>query len=141
VRVSVDRFQSSFDASNTVRASLQKERGLETEDSHQLKLRSRLAIAKAEIADPAAKKVRLPLSRSPGDWLDDLTSETDRDPTAPPKVLITTSPTAKVKYNFCEELVDIFTGANLSEGMRDEGLRRLGLRGGPWIEDARRRWS
>jgi len=88
VRVSVDRFQSSFDASNTVRASLQKERGLETEDSHQLKLRSRLAISKAEIADPAATKVRLPLSRSPGDWLDDLTSETvgaecPRDPRQP----------------------------------------------------------
>jgi len=33
----------------------------------QQKLQLRLTIAKAEITDPAAKKVRLPLSRPPGD--------------------------------------------------------------------------
>jgi len=41
----------------------------------QLKPQSRLAIPKAEITDPAGKKVRLPLSRSPGDWSNDSTSE------------------------------------------------------------------
>ena len=38
----------------------------------QRKLQSRLAIAKAEVADPAAKRVRLPASRSPGSWLSEV---------------------------------------------------------------------
>jgi len=38
----------------------------------QRKLQSRLTIAGAEWADPAAKKVRLPSSRYRGNWLDNI---------------------------------------------------------------------
>jgi len=38
-------------------------------ENGQRKLQYRLAIAKVKLADPAAKKVRLPLSRYRGDWL------------------------------------------------------------------------
>ena len=67
------RFEPSSIKNKTKRQEivrkLKRERG-------QRKLQSRLAIAKAEIADPAAKKVRLSLSCSPGNWLNYLTSET-----------------------------------------------------------------
>lgn len=38
--------------------------------------------------------------------------ESERDPTMPPKVLITSSPFAtKATFDFCEELVGVFPGA------------------------------
>ena len=41
----------------------------------------------------------------------------DWDPNTPPKVLITTSPKAtKVTYSFCEELADVFPGAEFIRG-------------------------
>jgi len=59
----------------------------------------------------------------------------DWDPNTPPKAPITTSPKAtKVTYNFCEELVDVSPGPDLSGERRDEGLLWVGLRGGPQTE-------
>jgi len=47
----------------------------------------------------------------------------DWDPNTPPKVLITTSPKAtKVTYNFCEELVDIFPGAEFVRRKKGRGF-------------------
>ena len=47
----------------------------------------------------------------------------DWDPSTPPKVLITTSPKAtKVTYNFCEELVDIFPGAEFIRRKKGRGF-------------------
>jgi len=47
----------------------------------------------------------------------------DYDPSKPPKVLITTSPKAtKVSYNFCEELVGIFPGAEFIRRKKGSGF-------------------
>ena len=44
------------------------------------------------------------------------------DPTVPPKVLITTSPKAtRVTYDFCEELVGIFPGAEFHKRPKKRG--------------------
>ncbi|KAF9786471.1 Brix-domain-containing protein [Thelephora terrestris] len=144
----------------------------------QKKLQSRLAIAKAEVADPGAKRKRLaqnvpntldnqrefdpsvltadprktranaistssqPTESStgpstvPGDDVPmapetsaDIDSDqfasyfSDWDPDAPPKVLVTTSPKAtKVTYNLCEELVDIFPGAEFIRRKKGRGF-------------------
>lgn len=58
----------------------------------------------------------------------------DWDPNAPPKVLVTTSPKAtKVTYNFCEELVDIFPGAEFIRRKKGRGFE-LGRIAG-WAAD------
>ena len=58
----------------------------------------------------------------------------DWDPNAPPKVLITTSPKAtKVSYNFCEELVDIFPGAEFIRRKKGRGFEMGRIAG--WAAD------
>ena len=58
----------------------------------------------------------------------------DWDPNAPPKVLITTSPKAtKVTYNFCEELVDIFPGAEFIRRKKGRGFEMGRIAG--WAAD------
>lgn len=58
----------------------------------------------------------------------------DWDPNAPPKVLITTSPKAtKVTYNFCEELVDIFPGAEFIRRKKGRGFEMGKIAG--WAAD------
>lgn len=45
------------------------------------------------------------------------------DPTVPPKVLITTSPKAsKLTYDFCDELVGIFPGAEYIRRKKGKGF-------------------
>ncbi|KAF9642680.1 Brix-domain-containing protein [Thelephora ganbajun] len=158
-------------------------------EKRQRKLQSRLAIAKAEIADPAAKKKRLvqnvpktldnqrefdpsaltadprqtrdnadsisshPIEGSSGpstvppgsvsmapETSADIDSDpfasyfSDWDPKAPPKVLITTSPKAtKVTYNFCEELVDVFPGAEFIRRKKGRGFEMGRIAG--WAAD------
>jgi ribosome production factor 1 len=47
----------------------------------------------------------------------------DVDPTIPPKVLVTTSQRAtKVTYEFCEELVSVFPGAELIRRKKGKGF-------------------
>ena len=47
----------------------------------------------------------------------------DWDPNAPPKASITTSPkTAKVTYNFYEELMDVFPGAGFVRRKKGPGF-------------------
>ena len=47
----------------------------------------------------------------------------DVDPTVPPKVLVTTSQRAtKVTYEFCEELVSVFPGAELIRRKKGKGF-------------------
>ena len=56
------------------------------------------------------------------------------DPNSPPKVLITTSPKAtKVTYNFCEELVDIFPGAEFIRRKKGRGFEMGRIAG--WAAD------
>lgn len=58
----------------------------------------------------------------------------DWDPDVPPKVLITTSPKAtKVTYNFCEELVDIFPGAEFIRRKKGRGFEMGRIAG--WASD------
>ena len=45
------------------------------------------------------------------------------DPTIPPKLLITTSPKAtKTTYNFCDELVGVFPGAEFIQRKKGKGF-------------------
>ncbi|TDL26754.1 Brix-domain-containing protein [Rickenella mellea] len=115
----------------------------------QEKLRKRLLRAKLEESDPSAKAKRLAenvprtldntrefdqslLTAKPDDsvestWtaedslsvgLDFLTS----DPSIPPKLLITTSPKAgRATYDFCDELVGVFPGAEFIARKRGKG--------------------
>ena len=56
------------------------------------------------------------------------------DPNSPPKVLITTSPKAtKVTYNFCEELVDVFPGAEFIRRKKGRGFEMGRIAG--WAAD------
>ncbi|KAJ7498542.1 anticodon-binding protein [Mycena latifolia] len=120
----------------------------------QQKLQKRLAQAKAEANDPAAKKKRLAenvprtldntrefdpsfLTADPGqssssaqETAEDIASDpfasyfssTD-DPTVPPKILITTSPKAtKATYDFCDELVGVFPGAEFIRRQKGKGF-------------------
>lgn len=58
----------------------------------------------------------------------------DWDPNTPPKVLITTSPKAtKVTYNFCEELVDVFPGAEFIRRKKGRGFEMGKIAG--WAAD------
>jgi len=58
----------------------------------------------------------------------------DWDPNAPPKVLITTSPkVTKVTYNFCEELMDIFPGAEFIRRKKGRGFEMGRIAG--WAAD------
>ncbi|KAJ7126424.1 anticodon-binding protein [Mycena crocata] len=120
----------------------------------QEKLQKRLALAKAEANDPAAKKKRLAenvprtldntrefdpsfLTADPGqssstaeETAQDIASDpfasyfssTD-DPTIPPKILITTGPKAtKATYDFCDELVGVFPGAEFIRRKKGKGF-------------------
>ncbi|KAG9312981.1 Brix-domain-containing protein [Chiua virens] len=124
---------------------------------NQHKLQKRLAQAKEEASDPAAKKKRiaeniprtldnsrkndpaiLPSSKNPDHpshiKLDELNSDVasdsfsryfnfEDDPTVPPKVLITTSPKAsKSTYDFCDELVGVFPGAEYIRRKKGKGF-------------------
>lgn len=58
----------------------------------------------------------------------------DWDPNAPPKVLVTTSPKAtKLTYNFCEELVDVFPGAEFIRRKKGRGFEMGRIAG--WAAD------
>ncbi|KAJ7634135.1 anticodon-binding protein [Mycena polygramma] len=122
----------------------------------QQKLQKRLAQAKTEASDPAAKKKRLAenvprtldntrdfdpsfLTADPSssagaaqqeenaqdlaaDPFSAYFSSTD-DPTVPPKILITTSPKAtKATYDFCDELVGVFPGAEFIRRKKGKGF-------------------
>ncbi|KAG6812724.1 hypothetical protein H0H92_000941 [Tricholoma furcatifolium] len=125
----------------------------------QRKLERRLAQAKAEANDPAAKKKRLaenvphtldnmrefdpsiltadpnqagPSSSpdTPDEAAEDIANDpfasyfaaTD-DPSIPPKILITTSPKAsKSTYEFCDELVGVFPGAEFIRRKKGKGF-------------------
>ncbi|KAG5652049.1 hypothetical protein H0H81_006469 [Sphagnurus paluster] len=125
----------------------------------QEKLQRRLAQAKLEANDPAAKKKRLaenvprtldnmrefdpsiltadPSQAGPSssqDQIDEAAADiasdpfssyftsTD-DPSIPPKVLITTSPKAsKATYDFCDELVGVFPGADFIRRKKGKGF-------------------
>ncbi|KAK0501467.1 anticodon-binding protein [Armillaria luteobubalina] len=121
----------------------------------QQKLQKRLAQAKLEANDPAAKKKRLAEnvprtldntrefdpsyltadpeasgSTAPGESATDIANDpfadyftsTD-DPTIPPKILITTSPKAsKATYDFCDEIVGVFPGAEFIRRKKGKGF-------------------
>lgn len=121
----------------------------------QQKLQKRLAQAKLEANDPAAKKKRLAenvprtldntrefdpsyltadpeasSSTAPGESATDIANDpfadyftsTD-DPTIPPKILITTSPKAsKATYDFCDEIVGVFPGAEFIRRKKGKGF-------------------
>ncbi|KAG5647517.1 hypothetical protein DXG03_009454 [Asterophora parasitica] len=122
----------------------------------QQKLQKRLAQAKVEANDPAAKKKRLaenvprtldnmrefdpsiltdpnapgPSQEQAEEAAADIASDpfasyftsTD-DPSIPPKILITTSPKAsKATYNFCDELVGVFPGAEFIRRKKGKGF-------------------
>ncbi|KAF9221323.1 Brix-domain-containing protein [Gyrodon lividus] len=124
---------------------------------NQYKLQKRLARAKDEASDPAAKKKRLadniprtldnsreddpailPSSKRPDGpssiQADELNSDIasdpfsryfnfEDDPTIPPKVLVTTSPKAsKPTYEFCDELVGVFPGAEFIRRKKGKGF-------------------
>lgn len=58
----------------------------------------------------------------------------DWDPNTPPKVLITTSPkVTKVTYNFCEELADVFPGAEFIRRKKGRGFEMGRIAG--WAAD------
>ncbi|KAJ7228258.1 anticodon-binding protein [Mycena pura] len=122
----------------------------------QLKLQNRLAQAKAEASDPAAKKKRLAenvprtldnmrefdpsfLTADPGQpsssaTQEEIAKDLASDPfasyfssadeqTGPPKILITTSPKAsKATYDFCDELVGVFPGAEFVKRKKGKGF-------------------
>ncbi|SJL03958.1 related to Ribosome production factor 1 [Armillaria ostoyae] len=121
----------------------------------QQKLQKRLAQAKLEANDPAAKKKRLAEnvprtldntrefdpsyltadpeasgSTTPGESATDIANDpfadyftsTD-DPAIPPKILITTSPKAsKATYDFCDEIVGVFPGAEFIRRKKGKGF-------------------
>ncbi|KAG6890019.1 hypothetical protein C0992_003364 [Termitomyces sp. T32_za158] len=126
---------------------------------NQQKLERRLATAKAEAHDPAAKKKRLaenvprtldnmrefdpsiltadPNQAGPSssqDGLDETTADIENDPFAsyftskddpsiPPKILVTTSAKAsKSTYEFCDELVGVFPGAEFIRRKKGKGF-------------------
>ncbi|KAF4610878.1 hypothetical protein D9613_006961 [Agrocybe pediades] len=126
---------------------------------NQQKLQKRLAQAKLEASDPAAKKKRLaenvprtldnmrqfdpsiltadPSSSNSLDASSQeaaLVADLDNDPFAeyfnstddpliPPKILITTSPKAsKATYDFCDELVGVFPGAEFIRRKKGKGF-------------------
>ncbi|KAJ7576914.1 anticodon-binding protein [Mycena floridula] len=123
------------------------------------KLEERMARAKEEATNPAAKKKRLAenvprtldnmrefdpsfLTADPGQTADGASSSnqneiaadiesdpfasyfsSEEDPSLPPKVLITTSPKAsKGTYDFCDELVGIFPGAEFIRRKKGKGF-------------------
>ncbi|KIM53935.1 hypothetical protein SCLCIDRAFT_137791 [Scleroderma citrinum Foug A] len=119
------------------------------------KLQKRLARAKQEANDPAAKKKRitenvsrtldntrehdpsmLPTSKQPSAsvQVEELNADFASDPFAsyfsftdnphtPPKVLITTSPKAsKATYDFCDEIVGVFPGAEYVRRKKGKGF-------------------
>ncbi|KAF9446890.1 Brix-domain-containing protein [Macrolepiota fuliginosa MF-IS2] len=119
----------------------------------QSKLQKRLAQAKLEASNPAAKKKRLAenvpktldntreydpsiLTNDPNqagpsreEVVADIASDsfasyfTTDDPTRPPKILITTSPKAsKATYEFCDELVGVFPGAEFIRRKKGKGF-------------------
>ncbi|KAJ7173808.1 anticodon-binding protein [Mycena filopes] len=118
----------------------------------QQKLQKRLAQAKAEANDPAAKKKRLaenvprtldntrefdpsfltadPSSSAAQETADDIAADpfasyfsSEEEPTGPPKILITTSPKAgKATYDFCDELVGVFPGAEFIRRKKGKGF-------------------
>ena len=58
----------------------------------------------------------------------------DWDPNTPPKLLITTSSkVTKVTYSFCEELVDIFPGAEFIRRRKGRGFEMGRIAG--WAAD------
>ncbi|KAJ7068656.1 anticodon-binding protein [Mycena amicta] len=118
----------------------------------QEKLQKRLARAKAEANDPAAKKKRQdenvprtldnmrefdpsfltadPSTSAQEQIAEDIAADpfasyfsgTD-DPRAPPKILITTGPKAsKGTYDFCDELVGVFPGAEFIQRKKGKGF-------------------
>ncbi|KAH7914845.1 Brix-domain-containing protein [Hygrophoropsis aurantiaca] len=123
---------------------------------NQQKLQKRLAQAKAEANDPAAKKKRVTenvpktldntreydpamiASTSRPDGSTSVQEEFNtgldsdpfaeyftftQDPTVPPKVLITTSPKAsKATYDFCDEIVGVFPGAEYIRRKKGKGF-------------------
>ncbi|PPQ72319.1 hypothetical protein CVT26_007276 [Gymnopilus dilepis] len=124
---------------------------------NQQKLQKRLAQAKQEANDPAAKKKRLAenvphtldnmrefdpsiLTADPSSSTaesskhDELAADLENDPFAsyftsvddpsiPPKILITTSPKAsKATYEFCDELVGVFPGAEFIRRKKGKGF-------------------
>ncbi|KAF8159567.1 anticodon-binding protein [Crassisporium funariophilum] len=128
------------------------------------KLQRRLALAKLEAKDPAAKKKRLAenvprtldnmrefdpsiLTADPSSSTqqDELAADLANDPFAsyftsvddpslPPKILITTSPKAsKVTYEFCDELVGIFPGAEFIRRKKGKGFEMGRIAG--WAAD------
>ncbi|KAJ7743133.1 anticodon-binding protein [Mycena metata] len=118
----------------------------------QQKLQKRLAQAKAEANDPAAKKKRLaenvprtldntrefdpsfltadPSSSAAQETADDIAADpfasyfsSEADPSVAPKILITTSPKAgKATYEFCDELVGVFPGAEFIRRKKGKGF-------------------
>ncbi|KAJ7098767.1 anticodon-binding protein [Mycena belliarum] len=121
----------------------------------QQKLQKRLAQAKAEASDPAAKKKRLAenvprtldnmrefdpsfltadpsasASTSAQESAADLASDpfasyfsSADDPSVPPKILVTTGPKAtKATYDFCDELVGVFPGAEFIRRKKGKGF-------------------
>ncbi|KAF7355661.1 Brix domain-containing protein [Mycena sanguinolenta] len=121
----------------------------------QQKLQKRLAQAKVEANDPAAKKKRLAenvprtldntrefdpsfLTADPGESSSTAQEETAQDiasdpfasyfsstddPSIPPKILITTSPKAtKATFDFCDELVGVFPGAEFIRRKKGKGF-------------------
>lgn len=136
---------------------------------NQHKLQKRLAQAKEEANDPAAKKKRLaenvprtldntrefdpsiltadPSSSAGGSFSGqeevaaDLAADpfasyftSEDDPSIPPKILITTSPKASTStYDFCDELVGVFPGAEFIRRKKGKGFE-LGRIAG-WAAD------
>ncbi|KAJ7627580.1 anticodon-binding protein [Mycena polygramma] len=87
----------------------------------QQKLQKRLAQAKTEANDPAAKKEENAQDLA-ADPFSAYFSSTN-DPTVPPKILITTSPKAtKATYDFCDELVGVFPGAEFIRRKKGKGF-------------------
>ncbi|KAE9399936.1 Brix-domain-containing protein [Gymnopus androsaceus JB14] len=96
----------------------------------QEKLQRRLARAKLEANDPSAKKKRLAENPAYDETAEDIASDpfasyfnSETDPNVPPKVLITTSPKAsKGTYDFCDELVGVFPGAEFIRRKKGKGF-------------------
>ncbi|KAG1814526.1 Brix-domain-containing protein [Suillus variegatus] len=101
---------------------------------NQAKLQKRLDQAKVEANDPAAKKLCSPAagpsSAQHVEFSNDIASDPfadyfnfTQDPTIPPKVLITTSAKAsKGTYEFCDELVGVFPGAEFIRRKKGKGF-------------------
>ncbi|KAF8202379.1 anticodon-binding protein [Pholiota molesta] len=123
---------------------------------NQQKLQKRLAQAKLEANDPAAKKVKHLGNFDPSILTADpstsnvpatarLEADLDNDPFAsyftstedpsvPPKILITTGPKAsKPTYEFCDELVGVFPGAEFIRRKKGKGFEMGRIAG--WAAD------